>query len=153
MAYHISINPSIYPSTHPPAYTFFYPLTHSPIFHPISHPIHFSPTHPPVIQSSTHLSPMEEFRTVTTQFLILETVPNRCLVYTKGVSKSFRTQSITKETTTNTRQEVTQRVMAAKLTRLTHKIAIQLHLVAESYTICSSCSRRPFTISDCSKLN
>jgi len=33
--------------------------------------------------------------------------------------------------------------MAAKLTRLTHKIAIQLHLVAESCTICSSCSRRP----------
>jgi len=33
--------------------------------------------------------------------------------------------------------------MAAKLTRLTHKIAIQLHLVAESYTICSSRSRRP----------
>jgi hypothetical protein len=31
--------------------------------------------------------------------------------------------------------------MAAKLTRLTHKIAIQLHLVAESYTICSSRSR------------
>jgi hypothetical protein len=28
--------------------------------------------------------------------------------------------------------------MAAKLIRLTHKIAIQLHLVAESYTICSS---------------
>jgi hypothetical protein len=26
--------------------------------------------------------------------------------------------------------------MAAKLTRLTHKIAIQLHLVAESCTIC-----------------
>jgi hypothetical protein len=32
----------------------------------------------------------------------------------------------------------------AKLTRLTHKIAIQLHLVAESYTICSSNSKRPF---------
>jgi hypothetical protein len=32
----------------------------------------------------------------------------------------------------NTRWEATQRVMAAKLTRLTHKIAIQLHLVAES---------------------
>jgi len=34
-------------------------------------------------------------------------------------------------------------VMAAKLTRLTHKIAIQLHLVAESCTVCSSCSRWP----------
>jgi len=33
--------------------------------------------------------------------------------------------------------------MAEKLTRLTHKIAIQLHLVAESYTILSSSSRRP----------
>jgi len=33
-------------------------------------------------------------------------------------------------------------VMAAPLTRLTHKIAIQLHLVAESYTTCSSLSSR-----------
>jgi hypothetical protein len=33
--------------------------------------------------------------------------------------------------------------MAAKLTRLTHKIAIQLHLVADSCNICSSVSRRP----------
>jgi hypothetical protein len=33
--------------------------------------------------------------------------------------------------------------MASKLTRLTHKIAIQLHLVAESCTISSSRSRRP----------
>jgi hypothetical protein len=33
--------------------------------------------------------------------------------------------------------------MAAKLTKLTHKIAIQLHLVAESCTICSSRFRRP----------
>jgi len=32
--------------------------------------------------------------------------------------------------------------MAAKLTRLTHKIAILLHLVAESWTICSSHSRQ-----------
>jgi hypothetical protein len=31
----------------------------------------------------------------------------------------------------------------AKLTRLTHKIVIQLHLVAKSGTICSSCSRQP----------
>jgi hypothetical protein len=36
-----------------------------------------------------------------------------------------------------------QGVMAAKLTKLTHKIAIQLHLVAESCTIRSSRSRRP----------
>jgi hypothetical protein len=33
--------------------------------------------------------------------------------------------------------------MAAKLTRLTHKIAIQLHLVAESFTVCSSRARWP----------
>jgi hypothetical protein len=44
---------------------------------------------------------------------------------------------------TNTRWEATQRIMAAKLIILTHKIAIQLHLVAESCTICSSRSRRP----------
>jgi hypothetical protein len=54
----------------------------------------------------------------------------------EGVSKSFRTESITKYilSTINTRWEATQRVMAAKLVRLTHKISIQLHLVAESLT-------------------
>jgi hypothetical protein len=36
--------------------------------------------------------------------------------------------------------------MAAKLTRLAHKIVIQLHLVAEGSTICSSRSRRPVRI-------
>jgi hypothetical protein len=61
----------------------------------------------------------------------------------EGVSKSFRTESITKYTTINTRWEAIQRVVAAKLTRLTHKIAIQLHLVAESCTISTSRSRRP----------
>jgi hypothetical protein len=63
----------------------------------------------------------------------------------ESVPKSFRTESITKYTLTtiNTRWEETQRVMSAKLTRLTHKAAIQLHLVAESCTICSSRSRRP----------
>jgi hypothetical protein len=66
------------------------------------------------------------------------------MVY-KGVSKRFRTESITKYTLTkiNTHWEATQSVMAAKLTRLTHEIAIQLHLIAESCTICSSRSRRP----------
>jgi len=34
-------------------------------------------------------------------------------------------------------------VMVAKLTGLTHKIAIQMHLVAESFTICCSRSKRP----------
>jgi hypothetical protein len=32
--------------------------------------------------------------------------------------------------------------MAAKIARLTHKIVIQLHLVVESCTICSSRSRQ-----------
>jgi hypothetical protein len=61
------------------------------------------------------------------------------------VSKSFRTESITKYTLMkiNIRWEATQRVMAAKFTTLTHKIAIQLHLVAETSTILSSRSRRP----------
>jgi hypothetical protein len=56
---------------------------------------------------------------------------------TEDVSKSFRTVSISKYTLTtiNTRWEATQRVMAAKLARLIHKIAIQLHLLAESCTI------------------
>jgi hypothetical protein len=63
----------------------------------------------------------------------------------ESVSKSFRTESITKYTLTtiNTRWEATQRVMAVKLTRLTHKIVIQLQLMAESCTICSCRSRRP----------
>jgi hypothetical protein len=63
----------------------------------------------------------------------------------EDVSKSFGSESITNYTLTtiNTRWEATQRVMAAKLTRLTQKIATQLHLVAESCTVCSSCSRWP----------
>jgi hypothetical protein len=62
----------------------------------------------------------------------------------EGVSKSFRTESVIKYmlTTINTHWEATQRVMVAKLTRLTHKIVMQLHLVAESCSICSSRSRR-----------
>jgi hypothetical protein len=61
------------------------------------------------------------------------------------ISKSFRTESIRKctLTTINTRWEATRRVMAVKIIRLTHIIAIQMHLVAESCTICSSRSRRP----------
>jgi hypothetical protein len=63
----------------------------------------------------------------------------KCLIMYEVVSKSFRTESITKQTTTiNTCWEATQRIMTAKLTRLTHKIAIQLQLVAENCTICSS---------------
>jgi hypothetical protein len=58
---------------------------------------------------------------------------------------NIRRWVITKYTLTkiNTRWEATQSVMAAKLTRLTHKIAIKLRLVAESCTICSSRFGRP----------
>jgi hypothetical protein len=45
--------------------------------------------------------------------------------------------------TRNTCWEATQRVMVAKLSRLTHKIVIQLHIVAESCVIFSPRSRRP----------
>jgi hypothetical protein len=63
----------------------------------------------------------------------------------EGVSKRFRTESITKYTLTtiNTRWEATQRVMEAKFTTVIRKIAIQLRLVAESCTKCSFRSRRP----------
>jgi len=62
----------------------------------------------------------------------------------EGVSKSFWTELITKYTLTaiNT-WEATQKVMVAILKRLTHKMVIQLHLVAEGCIICSSCSRQP----------
>jgi hypothetical protein len=46
-------------------------------------------------------------------------------------------------TTINTHWEATQRVMVAKLIRLSHKILIQLQLVAECHTICSSHSGWP----------
>jgi hypothetical protein len=70
---------------------------------------------------------------------------NKSAYLYSGVSKSFRTESITKYMLTfgTTRWEATQRVVAAKLTRLTHKMAIQLRLVAESCAICSSRSRLP----------
>jgi hypothetical protein len=56
-----------------------------------------------------------------------------------GVSKSFWTESIRVYMLTFgiSRLESTQRVMAVNLTRLTHKMAIQLNLVAEGCTICS----------------
>jgi hypothetical protein len=61
----------------------------------------------------------------------------------ESMSKSSRTESVKKYTLAfgTSRQEATQRVMAAKLIRLTHKIAIQLHLVAESSTTYSYRSR------------
>jgi hypothetical protein len=75
----------------------------------------------------------------------LSKVPRMNLTRYEGVTKSFRTESITKYTLTtiNTRWVAIQRIMATKLTRDIHKIAIQLHLVAESRTICSSRSRWP----------
>jgi len=63
----------------------------------------------------------------------------------RGCIRKFPDWVITKYTLTsiNTHWEATQRDMAAELTRLTHKIAIELHLVADSCTISSSRSRRP----------
>jgi hypothetical protein len=46
-------------------------------------------------------------------------------------------------TTITIRWEATRRVMEAKLTIVTHKIAIQVNLVTESCTTCSSRSRLP----------
>jgi hypothetical protein len=54
----------------------------------------------------------------------------------KGVSESYRTESVRK-------YKLTFRLIAEKLTRLTHKIVIQLHLLAESCTVCNSRSRWP----------
>jgi hypothetical protein len=70
---------------------------------------------------------------------------NTTVTNIRGSIQIFRTEPITKYTLTtiNTRLEAKQMDTAAKRTRLTHKIAIQLHLVAESCTICSSRSRRP----------
>jgi hypothetical protein len=61
-------------------------------------------------------------------------------MYPKVSGLSHKKYMLTK---INTCWEATERVMAAKLTRLTHKMAMQLHLVAESCTVCSSRSRRP----------
>jgi len=63
----------------------------------------------------------------------------------RGSIHTFLDWVITKYTLTCgiTHWEATQRIMAAKLIRLTHKLTIQLHLVAESCTIWSSSSRRP----------
>jgi hypothetical protein len=61
----------------------------------------------------------------------------------QGCIQKFLDRVNNKINNSNTCWEATQRVLVAKLIRLTHKIAIQLHLVAESCTICSSCSRWP----------
>jgi len=64
-------------------------------------------------------------------------------VRVRGYIQKFPDWVDNETTTINTYWEATQRVIAINLTRLTHKIAIQLHLVAESCTICICCSRRP----------
>jgi len=62
----------------------------------------------------------------------------------QGAPKNFWTESIKYMLTFGiSRWDATQRAMAAKLTRLTHKIEIQLYLVAESHNTCSSHSRQP----------
>jgi hypothetical protein len=77
-------------------------------------------------------------------YFFMLTVYREGLAIYEGVSKSFQTELITKYKLAFgiTHWKATHRVMTAKLTRLTHKM-IQLHLVAESCTICISCSRRP----------
>jgi hypothetical protein len=66
-----------------------------------------------------------------------------CIDLVRGRIQKFPDWVDNEITTINTCWEATQRAMAAKLTRLIHKIAIQLDLVAESCTICSSRPRRP----------
>jgi hypothetical protein len=75
----------------------------------------------------------------------LRVLLNAARMCVRGCIQKFPDWVITKYTLTtiNTRWEITQRVMAVKLTRVTHKRAILVHLVAESCTICSSRSRRP----------
>jgi hypothetical protein len=64
--------------------------------------------------------------------------------FVRGCIQKFPDWVISKYTLTtmNTRWEATQKVIAAKLTRLTQKIAICQHLVAKSCTICNYRSRR-----------
>jgi hypothetical protein len=127
--------------------------TYTTYFHvPFSSPIHFT-----LKMEAAQPSEMLVFYHITTWCHNLEDYDLVCLFLpvggfipekpaaNKGVSKSFRTESVTQYMLTFgiTCWEATQRVMAAKLTRLTHRIVIQLHLVAESCTICSSRSRWP----------
>jgi hypothetical protein len=64
-------------------------------------------------------------------------------VYQKVSRLSHKKVNNNNNNNNNNRSEATQRVVAAKLIRLTHKTAMQLHLVAENCTICSSRSRWP----------
>jgi hypothetical protein len=66
--------------------------------------------------------------------------------HTRGCIQKFQ-DNVDKEINNNNNNKHSLRsntnCYSDKLTRLTHKIAIELHLVAESCTICSSRSRRP----------
>jgi hypothetical protein len=72
----------------------------------------------------------------------MQTWPRRRIY--ESVSKSFRTESITKSrTTTKTPVEKQHKgLWRQNSLDLTHKIAIQLQVAAESSTICSSLLRR-----------
>jgi len=67
------------------------------------------------------------------------------MAFIRECIQKFPNRVLMKSTTIiiNTRWKARQSVMATKLTRPSHKIAIQLHLVAESCATCSSRSRRP----------
>jgi hypothetical protein len=92
--------------------------------------------------------PMEQtlYNNETPMILILSWNVGFCVcihTHIRGCNQKFPEWVDNEITKINTNWKATQRVMAAKLTRLTHKIVIQLHLLAESCTICSSRSRRP----------
>jgi hypothetical protein len=95
----------------------------------------FEPTFFPFKSYCTYLFP----RSITSTYHL------NCILYTyshvRGSIETFP-DWIDNEITINTRWEATQRVMEAKLTILTHRIAIQPHLVAESYAVCSFPCRR-----------
>jgi hypothetical protein len=75
----------------------------------------------PVNNCSTSVLKTSEYQLNTADFHFQKGVPFVTLVY-EGVSKSLRTKSISKCMLTFgiTRWKTTQRVMVAKLTRLTH---------------------------------
>jgi hypothetical protein len=114
-------------------------VSHLSVLHLVSNPGHLEGCH------WVHYTPKLLFSWIRAcLFSSYKGIAIRHPVTFDSVSKSFRTESITKSTTTtNIRWEATQRVMVAKLTKLTHKITIQLHLVAENCTVCLSRSRRP----------
>jgi hypothetical protein len=81
--------------------------------------------HPASITSVVNSAPLP-FKNPSHCIIITTTGMDRMTITYEGVSKSIRTESITKYTLTtiNTRWEATEMFMAAKLTRLTHKVVI-----------------------------